>query len=811
MSNLRSAARHGNGRPLAPGRLCASPLTRSLFGTCRPGAASGWPLALPWRSSTSCRRGRSRRRHSPVSRARCRVSCSPAPSRCLVRPSWQSAPTGRRLPPRRASRTAAISCGSAPLASTGSAPHSRRLLRRRAKPPSKESDCSSRLDLVLVLASRAPVAAVVGPATPSATAPAAPQAGASIAGRGGSSTGSGQGPSTGSGRGRGGFQQLDVVTNATGEPAGAATADEAALRAELQLPPGFSAAAPAESVATAGIQGQSNDALLFGGRGGRGEFGEGGPDGFGRGEAGAGGGDQGGFGGGGRGGGPGGGGPGGFGGGPGGFGGMRGGGRMQGNANYNLGGSMFDAAPYPLNGRVREEPDYVQQRYGSSFGGPLTIPHVFNGGTRTSFFLNYSGNHSRTPVDSYSTVPTLAARAGDFSGTSAVVIDPLTGRPFSDNRIPQSRIDPAAQTLLAFIPQPNAPGETQNFHYVTANSSNSNDVNLRVTHIFGTVPQRGAGGGRGRGGLPGGGRGQPGGPGGFGRGGRGGPQPTRSVLNASVGYRQSSSVSLFDVPDRRRIVWRHRAECARELDALQGPLQQCVDRHLQSQQLDEHQSLRLHHQHRWRRRHRGRVVRSLRLGHSEPVVHDRGRSARSHAFAPRRSADADQQFDDADLGPAYGQVGRRVPVFTARQLVEQQPARQLRLHGVVHVGVGYPRHRPRSCGLPARLRAAGIGPVRTRRAEDEGPRLEPLSPGRLANARQPHAQLRAALRVQSRRTTRRTTTWSTWTSTPISPRPCPSSRAAPVSSPVRCRPASSKPIATTLRRGSVWRGERNRG
>ena len=40
--------------------------------------------------------------------------------------------------------------------------------------------------------------------------------------------------------------------------------------------------------------------------------------------------------------------------------------RLQGNANYNLGGSMFDAAAYPLNGRVREEPDYVQQRYGSS-------------------------------------------------------------------------------------------------------------------------------------------------------------------------------------------------------------------------------------------------------------------------------------------------------------------------------------------------------------------------------------------------------------------------------------------------------------
>jgi hypothetical protein len=411
-------------------------------------------------------------------------------------------------------------------------------------------DCIVRLDLALTLASRTPGA---GPGTRGVPAPTAPlqPAAPSPAGRGvqGAST-----PSTGSRQaasGRAGFQQLDVVTNAAADQ-GATPADDAAasLRAELQLPPGFSVDAPTETVATAGIQGQSNDALLFGGRGGgRGGFGEGGPEGFGRGGDGGLGADQGGFGGGAGGGGGRGG---GFGpGGPGGFGGMRGGGRIQGNANYNLGGSMFDAAAYPLHGRVREEPDYVQQRYGTSFGGPLTIPHVYNGGTRTSFFLNYAGNHSKTPVDSYSTVPTLAARAGDFSGASAAVIDPLTGQPFPGNTIPQSRIDPAAQTLLSFIPRPNILDGTQNFHYVTANSSNSNDVNLRVTHVFGAQPQRGGGGGRGRGGFPpAGGPAGRGGPGGFGpgRGGRGGPQPTRSVLNASVSYRESSSSSSSTFP-----------------------------------------------------------------------------------------------------------------------------------------------------------------------------------------------------------------------------------------------------------------------
>ena len=58
--------------------------------------------------------------------------------------------------------------------------------------------------------------------------------------------------------------------------------------------------------------------------------------------------------------------------------------------------------PQPTHSTVAcvKSPTTSSSATGSSFGGPLTIPHLFNGGTRTSFFLNYSGNHSRTPVDS---------------------------------------------------------------------------------------------------------------------------------------------------------------------------------------------------------------------------------------------------------------------------------------------------------------------------------------------------------------------------------------------------------------------------
>jgi hypothetical protein len=71
--------------------------------------------------------------------------------------------------------------------------------------------------------------------------------------------------------------------------------------------------------------------------------------------------------------------------------------------------SALDTAPYPLNGAA-SKPDYLQQRFGATLGGPLVIGKLVNS-PRTFFFLNYTGNHSRNPFDEYSTVPSLAERA----------------------------------------------------------------------------------------------------------------------------------------------------------------------------------------------------------------------------------------------------------------------------------------------------------------------------------------------------------------------------------------------------------------
>ncbi len=321
------------------------------------------------------------------------------------------------------------------------------------------------------------------------------------------------------------FQALNARTDANAATALEVTPPEANSEAARSLlPPGFSTNAATESVAISGDmtnidRGAMADRMLAIGRG---EFdpatgmfpGQGGPGGPGGGR-------------------------GGFllgRGGPGGgrFG--RGGGsRYQISSNYSFGGSALDSVPYELrSGATSVKKPYARNAYGGTVGGPLKIPGLL-GGTRTSFFLNYAGNHSNNLFDHYASVPTVAMRAGDFSGTGLTIRDPSTGQPFAGNRIPTDRMNPGSVSLERFIPPPNLEGTSQNFHYSTTTKSTSDSVSVRLAQQFTAAPA-GRGGG-GRGGFGGGG-------GRAGGGARGGApqQARRSVsMNAQVQWRRNAN------------------------------------------------------------------------------------------------------------------------------------------------------------------------------------------------------------------------------------------------------------------------------
>ncbi len=73
--------------------------------------------------------------------------------------------------------------------------------------------------------------------------------------------------------------------------------------------------------------------------------------------------------------------------------------------------SALDASPYGFNGKA---PKHFNT-FGGSLGGPLSIPHLYNGKDRTFFFADYEGNRRTTAVAQQFLVPTQAEREGDLS------------------------------------------------------------------------------------------------------------------------------------------------------------------------------------------------------------------------------------------------------------------------------------------------------------------------------------------------------------------------------------------------------------
>ena len=145
--------------------------------------------------------------------------------------------------------------------------------------------------------------------------------------------------------------------------------------------------------------------------------------------------------------------------------------RIRGNFTEQYTNSAFDAHPYPLN--VAESPQIpsYQETFGFSLGGPLVIPHVYRGGNKTSWFASYNLQRGRTGLDSFSTVPTVEEREGNFAdtviasgpyaGTVPTIYDPLSSAtgartPFMGNAIPTARLDSAA-TRFAAIYSPGQP------------------------------------------------------------------------------------------------------------------------------------------------------------------------------------------------------------------------------------------------------------------------------------------------------------------------------------------------------------------
>jgi Carboxypeptidase regulatory-like domain/TonB dependent receptor len=145
-------------------------------------------------------------------------------------------------------------------------------------------------------------------------------------------------------------------------------------------------------------------------------------------------------------------------------------------------------------------PDH-QNEFGATIGGPLRIPHLYDGTDRTFFFFAYGGSRF-TGATAYttSTVPTAqeltvnSAGYYDFSDLKTPIYNPATTAvnpsgagfvrtKFSGNLIPASQVDPVAKRVLSYYPLP-APGKTTIGGFTGDLLLNPNSYTAKVDHVF---------------------------------------------------------------------------------------------------------------------------------------------------------------------------------------------------------------------------------------------------------------------------------------------------------------------------------------
>ena len=161
---------------------------------------------------------------------------------------------------------------------------------------------------------------------------------------------------------------------------------------------------------------------------------------------------------------------------------------FSGSAFAFLRDERFDARNY-FDPPDEPVPPLDQGQFGGTAGGPIVRD-------RTFFFVSFEGQRTDRSLTRTFSVPSPAARAGDFSGF-APLCDPLSrdprsgtcGRFFAGNRIPAERLDPLATAFLARTPLPTRPGEVQNLTAIETLNQNIDQFSVRLDQRLGMSDQ----------------------------------------------------------------------------------------------------------------------------------------------------------------------------------------------------------------------------------------------------------------------------------------------------------------------------------
>ena len=205
---------------------------------------------------------------------------------------------------------------------------------------------------------------------------------------------------------------------------------------------------------------------------------------------------------------------------------------------------FFDAKDFFILSTQRK-PEFRQNQFGGTFGGPVIIPHLYNGHDKTFFFVDYQGTRYVKGKPYTQTVPTAAENASGFTnlqdlislqtGTktdllsrvfpSGTVFDPATSRPVTSgvadpvtglmptatgfvrdpfyngtignmtnftgsaaealmNQLPSTRLNSGAVALLKLLPAPTSTALTNNYTASPVATTGINGFDVRFDQVF---------------------------------------------------------------------------------------------------------------------------------------------------------------------------------------------------------------------------------------------------------------------------------------------------------------------------------------
>lgn len=167
--------------------------------------------------------------------------------------------------------------------------------------------------------------------------------------------------------------------------------------------------------------------------------------------------------------------------------------KFHGSAFEFLRNDNFDASGFFANRSGASKPEFRQNQFGGTVGGPIIK-------NKTFFFFMYEGQRRSRESTLLNVVPTQAMFSGDLSldvegNLAQQVFDPATTRelpdgtfardPIANNAIPGSRMNAATTDLARILwSPPNLPGQSLNLLNTSAERVDNNQWMGKVDHRF---------------------------------------------------------------------------------------------------------------------------------------------------------------------------------------------------------------------------------------------------------------------------------------------------------------------------------------